>query len=181
MKKMSVRMIAEAGVMLALAFVLHLVKIYQAPQGGAVTAGSMIPLILFAIRWGVGPGALVGAVFGLLQLIVEPNVLAGISVTSVILSILLDYIIAFGLLGLSGLYRKNAAGIFIGVFLGIFGRFVSHLISGVVIWGSFAPEGMNPWLYSLVYNGTYLLPELIISIVIIALLYNPLKRYIVIQ
>jgi thiamine transporter len=172
------RMLVEAGFMLALAWVLSNVKVYEAPFGGSVTAGSMVPLIFFAIRWGMPYGLLVGSIHGLLQLITQPTYFAGLSVTSVILSIFLDYLVAFALLGLAGFSRKSLKGILAGLFLGVTGRFVSHLLSGVVIWKSFAPENMNPWVYSFAYNGSYLGLELVICCVLVVTLFKPLKRFI---
>lgn len=170
MKKMSTRTLVEAGVMIALAQVLSYVTIYTAPMGGSVTAGSMVPILFFAIRWGVGPGILAGSVYGLLQFLLGPKY------SMHILSILLDYVVAFGVLGLAGLFTKNLKGVFLGVFCGVFGRFVSSVLSGVIIFASYAPEDMNPWVYSILYNGTYLLPELVISFILVAILYKKLNK-----
>jgi thiamine transporter len=170
MKKLSTKALVEAGVMIALAQVLSYVKIFEAPFGGSVTAGSMVPILFFAIRWGVGPGVFAGAVYGVLQFFLGPKY------SMHILSILLDYIVAFGLLGLAGLFTKSIKGILLGVFAGILGRFVSVVISGVVIWSSYAPETMNPWVYSILYNGSYLLPELVISYFFVMILYKAFKR-----
>lgn len=170
MKKITTRMLIEAGIMIALAQVLSYFKLYHAPFGGSVTAGSMIPIILFAIRWGVGPGMLAGVCYGLLQFILDPDHVFHI------VSILFDYILAFGALGLAGIFRKNVFGIILGIFVGIFARFICHIISGVVVFASYAPEGMNPWIYSILYNGAYLLPELVISLIIVGLLYKPLHN-----
>ncbi|AOT70318.1 energy-coupled thiamine transporter ThiT [Geosporobacter ferrireducens] len=169
MKKLSTKMLVEAGIMIALAQILSYVKIFEAPYGGSVTAGSMVPILLFAIRWGVGPGLLAGTVYGLLQFILGPKY------SFHILSILLDYLVAFGLLGLAGLFRKDLKGVYAGTFLGVFGRFVSSVLSGVIIWASYAPEGMNPWIYSIIYNGAYLLPELGISFILVGILYKAFK------
>ena len=169
MKKMSTKMLVEAGIMIALAQILSYVKIFEAPYGGSVTAGSMVPILLFSIRWGLGPGLLAGTVYGLLQFILGPKY------SFHILSILLDYLAAFGLLGLAGLFRKDLKGVYAGTFLGIFGRFASSVLSGVIIWASYAPEGMNPWIYSIVYNGAYLVPELLISFILVGILYKAFK------
>jgi thiamine transporter len=80
------------------------------------------------------------------------------------------------LLGLAGLFRNSIKGVFMGTFLGVFGRFICHVISGVVVWASYAPPEMNPLIYSIVYNGAYLLPELIITLVIVGILYKPLIK-----
>lgn len=170
MKKLSTRALVEAGVMIAMAQVLSYVKIFEAPYGGSVTAGSMVPILFFAIRWGVGPGLMAGAVYGVLQFLLGPKY------SMHILSILLDYVVAFGLLGLAGLFNKSIIGIFTGVFVGILGRFASTVLAGVIIWASYAPEGMNPWVYSILYNGAYLLPEVIISFFFVIILHSAFRR-----
>jgi thiamine transporter len=130
------------------------------PQGGRVTAGSMIPILWLSLRRGVRLGVLAGLVLGSVILAIEPFVFHPIQV-------LLDYPIAFGLLGLAGLFKKIPL---VGVGAGMVGRFFSHFISGIVFFASFAPTGMNPALYSAIYNGSYMLPEFIISFVVIFIL-----------
>lgn len=167
MKRTNARMLVEAGVMMALAQVLSYIVIYQLPQGGSVTAGSMVPIMFFAVRWGNIKGILAGAVYGILQFILGPKW------SFHIISILFDYIIAFACLGLAGSFRyRGIAGILSGTFVAVLGRFICHVISGAVVFASFAPEGQNPWIYSILYNGGFLLPELIVSMVIIGILYK---------
>jgi len=167
MKRTNARMLVEAGVMIALAQVLSYIVIYQLPQGGSVTAGSMVPIMFFAVRWGNIKGILAGAVYGILQFILGPKW------SFHIISILFDYIIAFACLGLAGSFRyRGIAGILSGTFVAVLGRFICHVISGAVVFASFAPEGQNPWIYSILYNGGFLLPELIVSMVIIGILYK---------
>lgn len=170
MKKLSTRALVEAGVMIAMAQILSYIKLFEAPFGGSITAGSMVPILFFAIRWGVGPGLLAGSAYGMLQFLLGPKY------SLHILSILLDYVLAFGLLGLAGLSTKSLKGVYLGVFFGVFGRFVSSVLSGVILWASYAPATMNPLAYSIVYNGAYLLPELIISFVLVTLLYKAFKN-----
>jgi len=172
--KNKTRMLVEAGLMIAIAQVLSYIVIFESPQGGSITAGSMVPIIIFAIRWGAKPGLLAGAVYGILQFVLGPKW----SFHPV--SLLLDYPVPFACLGLAGLWRKNIWTIGLGVTLGIFGRFVSHLISGVVVFASYAGE-QNPWIYSIIYNASYLVPELVICLVITAILYGLMKPYTVTQ
>lgn len=169
--KFKTRMLTEAGAMIALAQALSYVKLFEAPYGGSVTAGSMIPIIVFSLRWGMKSGLLAGLVYGILQFI-----LGGEIYSYHIVSILFDYLVAFAVLGLAGLFKSNMKGMFAGTFLGIFGRFICHVISGVVVWASYAPEGTSPLVYSILYNGSYLLPELVITLVIVGILYKPLIR-----
>ncbi|HQI17394.1 MAG TPA: energy-coupled thiamine transporter ThiT, partial [Bacillota bacterium] len=100
MKRTSTQMLAEAGVMIAAAQILSYVKIFEAPYGGSVTAGSMIPIIVFSLRWGVRYGLLAGTAYGILQFL-----LGGAIYSYHIISILFDYVVAFGLLGLAGSFR----------------------------------------------------------------------------
>lgn len=173
MKKMSTRMLVEAGIMIALAQILSYVKIYESPFGGSVTLGSMIPIIIFAIRWGSKPGILVGIVYGFLQFAL------GTKFSYHPLGIFLDYIFAFGCLGFAGLFRKNIYTTIGSIALAMAARFTFHFLSGVILWYTYAPKDMNIYLYSFIYNGGYMLPEFIISAVIVCALYKPLKRYLV--
>jgi len=175
MKKWSTKMLVEAGIMIALALVLDRIKVYEAPQGGSVTAGSMVPIFVFAFRWGVGPGIVSGAVFGVLQLL-----LGGWFFTPI--QAILEYPIAFGSLGLSGIFsnklesgKKNIIGIVFGVLLGIGVRFLCHFIAGIVFFSEYAGD-QNPWLYSLIYQAGYLVPEFIITIIVLYIIWKPISK-----
>lgn len=171
MRDNKTKMLVEAGIMIALAYVLSMVKIWEMPYGGSVTAGSMIPILIFAFRWGGRQGVFVGAVYGVIQFLLGPKY------SFHVLAIALDYVVAFGALGLAGFFRNdNVARGMLGVCLGIGARFLSHLLSGVILWASYAPEGMNPWVYSTLYNGAYLVPELVISVIAFVILYGPVVR-----
>lgn len=171
MKKTSTQMLTEAGIMIAAAQILSYIKIFEAPYGGSVTAGSMIPIIIFSLRWGLKQGLLAGTAYGILQFL-----LGGTIFSLHIISVLFDYVVAFGLLGLAGIFRSSLKGVLMGTCLGILGRFICHVISGVFVWASYAPAGMNPLFYSIVYNGSYLLPELAITLIIVGILYKPLIK-----
>jgi len=137
-----------------------MIKIYSLPQGGSITLGSMIPLLLLAYRRGVGVGVYAGVVFGLVQMVIEGYIYYP-------LQIILDYPLAFGCLGLAGLFKKHPM---IGTVVSLTGRFLSHFISGVVFFAQYAPKEMGPVLYSAVYNGSYILPEMVISCIVIYVL-----------
>jgi thiamine transporter len=158
--KSSTVIIAEIAIFVALATALSYIKIFALPQGGSVTAGSMVPILWLALRRGAKIGIFAAVVYGFIQLMVEPFIVNPIQV-------LLDYPLAFGSLGLAGFFQKRP---FLGVNVGIFGRFASHFVSGIVFFASYAPAGMPPAIYSAIYNGSYLLPELVITIYIIYLL-----------
>ena len=151
------KILAESIVCVTLSVVLYYFVIFSMPQGGRVTAGSMIPIFWLALRRGAKVGILAGIVFGLIVLMIEPFVFHPVQV-------LLDYPIAFGLLGLAGFFRQIPL---LGVAVGMFGRFIAHFIAGIIFFVSFVPEGMSPALYSAIYNGSYLLVEFIVSIIII--------------
>lgn len=170
MKKMSTRMLVEAGIMIALAQILSYVKIYEFPNGGSVTAGSMIPIVIFSLRWGCKQGLLAGFVYGILQFVLGPKY------SYHPLSILLDYLLPFASIGLSGLFRKNIFANIASIAIAMLSRFAFHFISGIILWASYAGD-QNVYIYSLIYNGSYMLPEFLISAVIVSLLYKPLRRF----
>ncbi len=150
--------------MVALAGVLHFISGFipflEMPQGGRVTLAAMVPVLFVALRRGPRVGILAGMALGLVVLVEEPFIYHPVQV-------LLDYPLAFGALGLAGFFRNLPV---LGVAVGIAGRFVCHFISGLVFFATFAPAGMNPALYSAIYNAWYLVPELIISSVIMLIL-----------
>lgn len=139
---------------MALSTALSFIKLFGLPQGGSVTAGSMVPLLWLSLRRGGKIGVFACTAYGLVQLFVEPFIVNPIQV-------LLDYPVAFGALGLAGFFQNRP---FLGVNVGIAGRFMTHFVSGAIFFASYAPEGMSPIVYSAIYNGSYLLPELVISI-----------------
>ena len=162
------RMLSLGAISMALSSVLSMIKILEMPQGGSVTAVSMLPIILFAYAYGVGPGLTLGVIHGILQCILDPYVIS-------IPQFLLDYPIAFGVIGLAGLFSKSAndrVGLTVGTVVACVGRFISSVASGVIFFAEWAPEGMSPMVYSMSYNGSYMIPECIITVVV-ALLVGP--------
>jgi thiamine transporter len=162
MESSRVRLLAEVPIFVALALVLNHIKIYQLPYGGSVTLGSMVPILLLAYRWGLRVGVFGGAVFGLIQMILDGWVYHP-------LGMFLDYPLAFGFLGLAALLEDRPL---IGVVVALTSRFLSHFLSGVLFFWMYAPEGMSPILYSALYNGSYILPEMAISAILIYLLHR---------
>ena len=88
------------------------------------------------------------------------------------LSILLDYVLAFGVIGVAGFFKADTKGILIGTTVGVAGRFLSSFLSGWLLFASYAPEGQSPFMYSLGYQATYLIPELILNILVLMLVYK---------
>lgn len=174
---LKIRALCEGAIMVAVAQVLSYVKLYELPNGGSLTP-AMFPILLFALRWGLCRGLLAGFVFGLLQLVFDGAYAWGWQ------SMVLDYLLAFTPLGLAGLFKGKAWGIFPGTIIGCAGRFIVHYISGVTIYRITEPTSLpglgtydSASLYSLVYNGSYMLPNALLAIAIAALLYVPLKKY----
>ncbi len=190
MSKNKTKILVEGAVMVALATVLSYIRIFRLPWGGSITLLSMLPIVLFSIRRGLGAGLTVSFVFSLVQF--TQGVVDGIfgwvlTPGMLIACILLDYIVAFTVLGLAGIFRKKGfAGWIGGIALAVVLRFVCHFLSGVVVWKSFGElwNGFstdNTFLYSFLYNGSYMLPELIFTLIgAIALLKVPqTKRYLI--
>ena len=171
-----IQMLAEGGVLIALALALGLMRPYEFPNGGSISL-EMLPLFVFCIRWGFGRGLLACTAFGILQVFVQGAVAYGW------VSIILDYIVAFMPLCLCGLGKGKPGGLFWGSALGAFGRFLIHFISGITIYRILAPTEVlgttfdNPYLYSAVYNGSYIIVDLALCLVIFGLSYQALKKY----
>ncbi|MCR5756943.1 MAG: energy-coupled thiamine transporter ThiT [Selenomonas sp.] len=156
--------LVTSALLLGLSVVLHQLQLFHFPQGGSVTAGAMLPLILIAYRFGMGTGVLAGFVYGMINIVQDPFILHPVQV-------LFDYPLPFMAMGLAGLCRDN---LYLGSALAFGGRFLCHFISGVVFFGSYAPEGMSPVWYSLIFNGSFLLTEFVICCIVLKIL--PVKR-----
>ncbi len=171
-----VRMLCEGALLVAASQILSYVKFLELPNGGSLTP-AMFPVLLFAVRWGWKDGLLGGLVLGILQFMFDGGFALGWQ------SILGDYLLAFTALGLAGVFRGRRWGIFAGTVLGCAGRFLVHYVVGATIWAEYMPEEFlsmtmtSPWLYSLLYNGVYMLPNMVLALVIGALLYRPMGRY----
>jgi len=160
------RILVEGALAVALSVVFSALRLWTMPQGGSITL-EMVPLFLFALRRGGKAGCFAGAVSGLLQLMTGGYVVHP-------LQAVLDYPAAFGVLGLAGFFAgRPLAGMAVSGLL----RFGCHVLSGVIFFGSFAPEGSNVWIYSSVYNGSFLLPTLVVSAVLVHLILPRLSDF----
>lgn len=173
---MKTKKLTLAGMLIALATVLSFIKLFDMPYGGSVTAASMVPVIIFSMMSDLKWGLVQASLYGVIQLMIGWYAPPAQTFISFLLVILLDYVIAFGSLGFAGsIYRKmgkNIGGIIISCLAVLFLRFLCHFASGILIWSSLAPEGQPVWLYSLMYNGGYMLGEAAVSVVVL-LLVNP--------
>ncbi len=154
------KVLAETAIFIALATALSLIVVYTLPQGGSITAASMVPILWLALRRGPKVGIAAGVLYGFIQLGLLPYVINPVQ-------LLLDYPLAFGVLGLAGLFQKYPLA---GAAVGISGRFIMHFVAGVFYWAPIEAPNLNPFVYSAVYNASYILPELVISGFILYLL-----------
>jgi thiamine transporter len=161
--KLDVRIITQIGLALALATVLKIFRLYHFPQGGSITLGSMIPILLISLFYGPETGFLTGFLYGIITLLLDPYVLHPVQV-------LFDYPLPFMVLGLAGYFKENKI---LGTVAAVFARFLCHFISGYVFFGSYAPQGTSPFVYSLMVNGIHMGVEGIICVVIMVLLPVP--------
>lgn len=163
-RKWNAKMLSFAALSVALSFVLSCIRLYRMPQGGSVTPASMLPLMLFSAAFGVGPGLLAGLVYGILQYLQGGWFLN-------VWQFALDYILAFAALGLAGLARKlpEKWGLYAAMLIAVIARALSATLAGIMFWDT------APWA-SLVYNGTYLIPEVIICMILAAAIAKPVLR-----
>jgi len=163
------RSLVESAVLIAVAFVLSYVTLIKMPQGGAVTPVSMLPLLMIGLRSGLKWGLGAGFVYAGLQMMQEFWPPPTATVQGYIAVVMLDYVAAFTVLGLSGLFRGKKYGLLYAAPLCLLLRFLSHFFSGIVVWGIYAGD-LPVWLYSLTYNGSYMGVELAMTVLVGAIL-----------
>ncbi|MBS4212257.1 energy-coupled thiamine transporter ThiT [Bacillus sp. FJAT-49825] len=185
------RFIAEVAVFSALAYLLDLaasilsLKIW--PQGGSISI-AMVPVFIMAYRWGIKGGLLTGFLLGLLQFIL------GFAQIYTIIQGIIDYFIAFTVLGFAGIFARQVKNSLeegnkgswmvysiLGTFLGSLLRYICHVYSGIAFFGEYAPKGQPVAVYSLIYNGTYMLPNFIISAIIVVLVLAAIPKRMVVK
>jgi len=173
MKNSKTQMLVLGAVMIALATVLSLVKVYKLPWGGSITLLSMLPICIFSIKNGIRWGLFVSFVYSLVQLGLDlGEVLSwGLTPVTLIACFALDYILAYSVLGLAGMFRNHGLPGWIGgTAAAVLLRLAAHFLSGVLIWHSFGDlwDGFsteNEFIYSILYNGSYMVPEMIFTVI----------------
>lgn len=170
MKINLVRRLTESAIMLAVSTLLSMITLVRMPFGGSLTPVSMLPMFIIAYRYGVGWGFFTGVTSGLLQMFLGMDSLSyATNWVAVVSIILFDYLIAFGATGLAGAFRKSiknrGLSFALGITLGCAVRFLCHFLTGVTVWKEYA-ESMPVGLYSLLYNGSYMLPEMVMTVVV---------------
>lgn len=161
-RKFSAKQLTFSAMAIALAMVTSMLKL-DMPMGGSVTLLSMLFITLIGNWYGLGVGLTTGLAYGILQLVIDPYIIS-------LPQMLLDYFLAFGALGLSGLFSKSKNGLVKGYIAGILGRFVFSTLSGYIFFPTFMPEFFdNAMLYSICYNGAYIGAEALLTLVLICL------------
>ncbi len=203
MKKKNLYWLVESAVMIALAAVLELVAkmvIPEMPFGGQITIVSMLPVVLVGWKYGIGKGLVTGFVYSLVQMALGVKTISSLimpasedylgSLGSVVLMFIFDYIVAYTVLGLGALYKSkiknDTASLALGAFTALMLRYVSHIVSGYILYGAwaewfFSQDGFYSWgatilntysgnalslVYSIIYNGFYMVPEIIITTIV---------------
>ena len=167
-RKISTRALVFSAMAMALAMVTSMVKLIDMPMGGSVTLCSMFFVCLIGYIYGLRTGLMAAIAYGFLQLVVDPYIIS-------IPQMFTDYIFGFGALGLSGIFSGKKNGMLIGYLAGALGRYFFTFLSGMIFFGSNgAAYHMSAPVYSLAYNGAYLVPEAVITVIII--LMPPVKK-----
>ncbi|MDR2899433.1 MAG: energy-coupled thiamine transporter ThiT [Clostridiales bacterium] len=165
-KKLSAKALTYAAICIALATVLSNVKLLHLPYGGTLTACSMVFISFIGFWFGSFAGITAAVAYGLLQLVLDPHVIHPVQ-------ILLDYPVAFGMLGISGFFANRKYGLYTGFVVGALGRALCSTLSGVIFFAEYAGE-QNVWIYSTLYNLSYIVPEIILTVLLISI--PPMKK-----
>lgn len=198
-KTQKTHILVESAVMIALATVLSFIKVYEAPFGGSVTLLSMAPIVLLSIRRGIRVGLPGAFVYSVLQLLLGISNVAWVpTAEGIVLCVLFDYLVPFTLLGLGGIFRNvrfsenrafnSAASAVLGTLLVVLLRFLCHIVSGVAVWYALDLEWYaddpahivhqyGAWMFSLIYNGAYMLPEIVETVVGVPILNAALSKF----
>jgi thiamine transporter len=173
-KRKSLRALTEGAILIALAEILSFLPLYKLPWGGSIDL-AMLPVILFCTRWGFGSGMIMAVAHGLLQTLFEGGIAIGWQ------SIIGDYLVAYAVLGLAGLFKGKFC---LATLVACGARFLVHYVVGATVWAEYMPEtffGMTmttPWFYSALYNGAYMLPDMVLVLIAgILLMKTPAKKY----
>lgn len=159
---LTTKQLVYSAVAIALAVVCSMIKLFEMPLGGSVTLLSMVFIVLIAYWYGPYVGIMTAVAYGLVQFVMEP-------IFYTVPQMICDYPLAFGALGIAGFFNKKKWGLQIGYVAAVLGRWVFATISGVIFFAAYAPEGMHPLVYSMGYNGSYLLVEAVVTLIVISI------------
>lgn len=175
MNKQKLLMMIEVAIFAAIGFILDKLSFSIWAQGGSISL-VMVPIVMMAFRWGTLPGLATGLIVGILQVLTGGTILTPVQG-------ILDYFFAFTIVGIAGVFRplvirssKKAGGkmllwILLGTTLGGLLRFISHTTAGAVFFGAYAGD-QNPWIYSIVYNASYMIPAIVLTAIVLFLLFK---------
>ncbi|MEG0308838.1 MAG: energy-coupled thiamine transporter ThiT [Clostridium sp.] len=156
--KFTSRLIAHIALTVAMCVILEFFKLFQLPFGGSATLGGMLPIILLSLIYGPTIGIFTGFVYGILNFVIGPSYILHP------IQVLFDYTLPFMAVGISGFFKNNK---YLAIGVGFFGMFIFHYTAGIIFWGSYAVEkGLAPAIYSLIYNGSFILADCIICMAI---------------
>ena len=174
---LKLRALCEGAIFIAFSTVLSLLPLYRMPQGGSFDL-AMLPLFIFCTRWGFAPSMLACTGYGIIQMFLEGGIAIGWQ------SIIGDFLVAYAVLGVSGLFARKRCGFVTGILVGSFARFAVHLAVGATVWAEYMPPEFfgrtmtSPWIYSALYNGSYMLADTVLCLALGLLLLKPLGKYI---
>ena len=168
MKQQKMLRLVESGLLLALAIVLSMVKVLDLPYGGSITAFSALPVLLVAYRHGTPRGLIVAFAYALMQLVLGAGALSyATSAAAAVAIVVLDYLLAFTVLGLGGIFRQKVANqgtaLVLGTLLTGGLRYILHVIAGCTVWAGLSIPTEAALVYSLAYNATYMIPEVAVT------------------
>lgn len=174
---LAIQALCEGAILVALAQILGYLKLLGSLNAGGSITLAMFPVCLYAVRWGLKKGLLAALALSLLQLFLDGAYAWGWQ------CMILDYLLAYTALGLAGLFHGKSWSIFPGILVGGLAKFLFHFISGVTLYRIVEPTEFwgvtfsDPALFSLIYNGSYVIPCIVLSLVAAGLLYLPMKKY----
>lgn len=158
-KKLSAKQLSFSAVAMTLAVITSIFTVYELPFGGSITLFRMFFICFIGFLYGTKAGIITGVAYGILDFILKPYAIT-------LIQPLLDYPIAFGCLGLAGVFSKSKYGLVKGYILGVVGRYICHVLTGIIYFYEYA-GGQNVVVYSLTYNASYIVPEAILTVLIL--------------
>jgi len=172
--KSNLRRLTECAILVAIATVLSFIKIFKLPLGGSITLVSMLPILLAGYRNGLKYGIITSFTYSIIQLLLDIGEIASWGLTAVIFvgSVEFDYLLAYGCLFIPGFFSKRKFGLVYGTLIALPIRFLMHFISGCLFFGAWAGEGYTAFTWSIVYNGSFMLPEFIITTIVAVVISN---------
>lgn len=161
--------LVECAILIAMAVILNFIKINSFwALGGSITAVSMLPILLAGWRHGIKWGLISGITYAVMQIVLDIAQISSWGLTPAIFigTIVLDYLLAYGSLSLAGLFHEKKQGLWLSAIICLLLRYVMHVLSGVILFAEYDQIGYTPLTWSLVYNGSYMLPEIILTTIV---------------